>query len=111
MTSKVWLVVAALAAVASCRTADLPSGTVSSRADAHAAAERLLRTNGIAAHLIPVFVDGRRVARQDPSAEFNIVDPRRIASIQMLTGAAAEDKAGSEGRQGVIWVTTTTPAR
>ena len=52
-----------------------------------------------------VFIDGKRYTGSG-AGEFAIIDPRRIATIQALTGAEAEARAGAAGQHGVIWITT-----
>lgn len=52
-----------------------------------------------------VFIDGERYTGSG-GGEFAIIDPRRIATIQALTGAEAEARAGAAGQHGVIWITT-----
>jgi len=52
-----------------------------------------------------VFIDGQRYTGSG-RGEFAIIDPRRIATIQALTGADAEARAGAAGGHGVIWITT-----
>lgn len=53
-----------------------------------------------------VYVDGRRATRPEASGRFTVVDPDRIARVEVLTGDRAAARAGEEGRRGVIWITT-----
>ncbi|HKP74881.1 MAG TPA: hypothetical protein VJT67_05025 [Longimicrobiaceae bacterium] len=93
-------------ALIGCRSPDQPIPSPSSRAETHAAAARLLVSYPESVDPVPVFVDGQRIVTQDPARRFNLVDPDKIASIQLLSGAAATAKAGMEGSRGVIWIVT-----
>lgn len=97
-----------LVGIAGCRSADKLGPTVDQRAEA----VRLLRSSP-SREPIPVFIDGRRFVQSDEPEGFSVIDPDRIASIQLLTGPAGEAKAGAAGRAGVIWITTkdAAPAR
>lgn len=55
---------------------------------------------------IPIFIDGRRFSQADEPAGYSVIDPDRIATIQLLKGDEGEAKAGAAGRAGVIWITT-----
>lgn len=103
--------VAVVAGVAGCRSAD-QVGPTAEHADPQAEAARLLRSSP---HRdpIPVFIDGRRFVKTDEAEGFSIIDPDRIATIQLFTGSAGEARAGAAGRAGVIWITTkdAAPAR
>ena len=90
-----------------CRLPDQAAPTGEPPQDAqHAEAARLLRSYRGVRQPIPVYIDGERVVRQDDASKFNIIDPDRIATIRLLTGAEAESRAGEAGRRGVIWITT-----
>jgi len=102
-----WMtMVAAIIAIVGCRSPDQPNTPPASRAEARAAAERLLASYRGRSEPIPVFVDGKRVTEPEPSGRFSVIYPDRIASIQLLTGRAGEAKAGAAGSRGVIWIVT-----
>ena len=93
-------------ALIGCRSPDHPTPWAASRVEARAAAEHFLATYPSAPRPIPVFVDGERVLGDERSGRFSVIDPTRIGSIQLLSGNAAEAKAGAAGRNGVIWIAT-----
>ena len=93
-------------ALIGCRSLDQPSIRPGSRIEAHAEAAGLLRSYSGRAEPLVVFIDGQRVVEPEPSGRFSVINPDRIGSIQLLTGAAAEAKAGRAGRRGVIWIIT-----
>jgi hypothetical protein len=110
MRGKVFYFTAAVAMVSvsiGCRSPDQVGPAGKPPLDAqHAEAARLLRSYHGVRQPIPVYIDGQRVVRQDDASKFNIIDPDRIATIRLLTGAEAESHAGEAGRRGVIWITT-----
>lgn len=94
-----------------CRSAD-QLGPAAERVDQRAEAARLLRSSPRHAP-IPVFIDGQRLTQSDEPEGYSVIDPDRIATIQLLKGDEGEAKAGVAGRAGVIWITTkdAAPAR
>jgi len=98
---------AGIIAASSCRSPDqVGLGGEPPRDAQHAEAARLLKSSRGHRYPVPVYIDGRRYVQPVGHTEFNIIDPHRIATIQLLTGPAAEARAGAEGRGGVIWITT-----
>lgn len=87
-----------------CRSAD-QLGPAAERVDQQVEAARLLRSPPHH-EPIPVFINGRRFVQADEPEGYSVIDPNQIATIQLLTGAAGEEKAGAAGRAGVIWITT-----
>lgn len=102
---------AAFIGLGACRTAD-QLGPAAERVDQRAEAARLLRSSSRHAPT-PVFIDGRRFSQSDEPEGYSVIDPDRIATIQLLKGDEGEAKAGAAGRAGVIWITTkdAAPAR
>lgn len=76
-------------------------------AEQRAAAQRLLANPPKVA--APVYyIDGRPYApgKDDNGDEFAVIDPRRIASVRVIEGAEAEERAGRPVPNGLIWITT-----
>lgn len=98
-------------AVSGCRAADQvsprnPPVAWSAASERQAAAVQAILTGQKQPGPAPVvFIDGQRYTGSG-GGEFAIIDPRRIATIQALTGAEAEARAGAAGQHGVIWITT-----
>jgi len=102
---------AALLALGACRSVD-QLGPTAEPVVQRAEAALLLRSSP-RHEPIPVFIDGRRFSQSDEPEGYSVIDPERIAMIQLLKGDEGEARAGAAGRAGVIWITTknAAPAR
>lgn len=93
-------------ALVGCRSTDQVAPPEVSSDVEHAKAAWLLNSYRGRGEPVPVYIDGQRYVSGNGSGEFNVIDPNRIASVRLLTGAEAEAVADVDGRNGVIWITT-----